>query len=478
MILYVDANTNKLVNDALFLNPLLLTEFKRGDATSIELRFTNQLIADPGRMIKFGIKAHNDFDATEYLVYTNTYTTLSNSQSYFLNPSFNTTTLSAILSGDTVKTTASLEITWSDDSGVNWSSTQVVDADIYNDLIKGGETFTIPESGFYDELISILASYTEQININTGAGLTINDGGGLALHGGSNGIVIDGGFNHVSLPDAGSFITVNGDIDCISFSTGTLNALNMNIDSIDSDAVNALSGTFVNYLSSQNGNFEFVNAQVVNSAQGTITTLTAPTINNTNITSTKVQATSVIATWLAAPNTAGMDVHGDLYLVEDNKGIYLLGQESKVTTEGLSGGFVSLGDESPFVSNGIGSPLIQNGYNSGIYINGVDNCPIITAGTNSGITLSGDDSGITVLGNNSDLVITNSDIIMVAGNIGVQTPLPTQPLDVNHNSIRIRTTQTPSGSAAAGDVGSIAWDANYLYVRTAGGWKRAAISFF
>jgi hypothetical protein len=67
--------------------------------------------------------------------------------------------------------------------------------------------------------------------------------------------------------------------------------------------------------------------------------------------------------------------------------------------------------------------------------------------------------------------------ITSAGNVGIGTNSPTNPLDVNADSVRIRTAQTPATSGAAGNQGEIAWDANYIYVCTATNtWKRVAIA--
>ena len=54
-----------------------------------------------------------------------------------------------------------------------------------------------------------------------------------------------------------------------------------------------------------------------------------------------------------------------------------------------------------------------------------------------------------------------------ADKIGVMTNAPTEALDINSDAIRIRTTQTPASSnntAVGWGAGTIAWDANYLYL--------------
>jgi len=54
-----------------------------------------------------------------------------------------------------------------------------------------------------------------------------------------------------------------------------------------------------------------------------------------------------------------------------------------------------------------------------------------------------------------------------ADKIGILTNAPTEALDINADAIRIRTAQTPANgdnSVLGWGVGTIAWDANYLYI--------------
>ena len=54
-----------------------------------------------------------------------------------------------------------------------------------------------------------------------------------------------------------------------------------------------------------------------------------------------------------------------------------------------------------------------------------------------------------------------------ADKIGIMTNAPTEALDINSDAIRIRTAQTPASgnnTAVGWGVGTIAWDANYLYL--------------
>lgn len=63
------------------------------------------------------------------------------------------------------------------------------------------------------------------------------------------------------------------------------------------------------------------------------------------------------------------------------------------------------------------------------------------------------------------------------GNLGIATASPTAMLDVNSNTVRVRTARTPASATATGNAGDICWDANYVYVCVATNtWKRSALS--
>ena len=67
--------------------------------------------------------------------------------------------------------------------------------------------------------------------------------------------------------------------------------------------------------------------------------------------------------------------------------------------------------------------------------------------------------------------------ITAAGDVGIGTSSPTNALDINSDSIRVRTSQTPATASATGNQGEIAWDADYIYICVATNtWKRVAIS--
>jgi hypothetical protein len=64
-----------------------------------------------------------------------------------------------------------------------------------------------------------------------------------------------------------------------------------------------------------------------------------------------------------------------------------------------------------------------------------------------------------------------------SGNVGIGTSAPTALLDVNSDTVRVRTARTPASAAAAGNAGDVCWDSNYIYVCVATNtWKRTAIA--
>lgn len=63
------------------------------------------------------------------------------------------------------------------------------------------------------------------------------------------------------------------------------------------------------------------------------------------------------------------------------------------------------------------------------------------------------------------------------GNVGIGTTTPTNLLDINSDTMRLRTARTPASASATGTTGEICWDSNYIYVCIATNtWKRVAIS--
>ncbi|MFO7613880.1 MAG: hypothetical protein R6W71_04495 [Bacteroidales bacterium] len=67
------------------------------------------------------------------------------------------------------------------------------------------------------------------------------------------------------------------------------------------------------------------------------------------------------------------------------------------------------------------------------------------------------------------------------GNIGIGTTTPSAKLDIynttGYNQLRMQTSYTPTGSSDNnGHTGDIAWDDDYVYIKTSTVWKRAALT--
>ncbi len=146
MRLFIDTDSNSFITDAGFKAPVSGVSFKRGDASQVQLSFVSgnsSLSATNDKQIIFGIKEAGKYDGT-FLVSTDDFTT--SGTSYILNPSFNTEELNDLLnsgdaddSNDVGSVSTMLEITWSNDDGETWYSTNTITATIENDVIKGNE---------------------------------------------------------------------------------------------------------------------------------------------------------------------------------------------------------------------------------------------------------------------------------------------------------------------------------------------------
>ncbi len=68
------------------------------------------------------------------------------------------------------------------------------------------------------------------------------------------------------------------------------------------------------------------------------------------------------------------------------------------------------------------------------------------------------------------------------GNIGINNESPTSKLDIvgtnGYQQLRLRTSYTPTSTADSnGEIGDIAWDNSYLYIKTGTGWGRVRLDF-
>jgi hypothetical protein len=65
----------------------------------------------------------------------------------------------------------------------------------------------------------------------------------------------------------------------------------------------------------------------------------------------------------------------------------------------------------------------------------------------------------------------------LAGNLGLNTTQPTAKLDINGNTMRLRTSKTPASGNDIGNTGDMCWDSNYIYVCTStNNWKRSSLT--
>ncbi|MEJ5287079.1 MAG: hypothetical protein CH6_3733 [Candidatus Kapaibacterium sp.] len=94
------------------------------------------------------------------------------------------------------------------------------------------------------------------------------------------------------------------------------------------------------------------------------------------------------------------------------------------------------------------------------------------------------DDRLLVVGNGSSYVSRSNSLVMLKNGktaIGSNVATPTSTLDLQgvygYNQLRLRTSYTPTGTDDTnGEVGDVAWDDDYLYIKTSAGWKRVALS--
>jgi hypothetical protein len=158
-------------------------------------------------------------------------------------------------------------------------------------------------------------------------------------------------------------------------------------------------------------------------------------------------------------------------------------------------GSVRLKDVEPniYFSGSTGAVLGQIGYNSAnnlVLQNNFNNQHIVFKTNDNGTIKEGlrIDGAVpeVVVNQTSDSLVdfrvesdNNTHMLFVDGSadkIGINTDAPIVKLDINDNTIRVRTPGTPSSASDIGAQGEIRWDADYIYVCVATDtWKRVAI---
>ena len=159
----------------------------------------------------------------------------------------------------------------------------------------------------------------------------------------------------------------------------------------------------------------------------------------------------------------------------------------------VSGSNVGIGTGTPTAALTLNAtdPTIrfeENGtFKATIGVNSSDNILIENKSVNKHIVLKVNDQGViregfrlngtvpeVVVNESSESLVdfrvesnNNTHMLFVDGGndkIGINTNQPTEVLDINGNSIRLRNSLTPSSAGALGATGQICWDANYLYI--------------
>ena len=145
MILYFDLDINRFITRPGFVDAVRRVEFKRGDAANVSLVFlrdNNIVELAPGAEIRFGIKEVGRYDDDAIVFFSDwQLVTLA----YVGSPNFNTEGINALLfndgdaDNDVAFLDAMLEISYTEDGGLSWNSSDTVSARIHNDVIRGDE---------------------------------------------------------------------------------------------------------------------------------------------------------------------------------------------------------------------------------------------------------------------------------------------------------------------------------------------------
>ncbi|MDB2674308.1 hypothetical protein N9Y81_05075, partial [Akkermansiaceae bacterium] len=162
MRLYVDLETNQLIEGRGFRNPVSSLRFKRGDAARLEVEFlrngtTPVTIGEPASLsLQFGVKPRGRYDIG-YLVQEDEWTLPdpgSESPAYQCSPSFNTVELDSALNvgsstgSELSEITLMGEITWREGLGEP-TSTRTFIVVVENDVNRGTEGVPIEAEPAY-----------------------------------------------------------------------------------------------------------------------------------------------------------------------------------------------------------------------------------------------------------------------------------------------------------------------------------------
>lgn len=170
---------------------------------------------------------------------------------------------------------------------------------------------------------------------------------------------------------------------------------------------------------------------------------------------------------------------GDGTLYNNTTGIDNVGIGYQVMTNNIIGlSNVSIGNFGLSVNNGDNNTSI--GYQAGASnINGDSNTFL---GFNSDCIAYPNLTNSTAVGANTQLQQSNTVILGNSADVGINTSTPTSKLDIvgtfGYNQFRMRTSYQPSGTTDTnGNVGDVAYDNDYIYIKTISGWGRTVLSY-
>lgn len=200
----------------------------------------------------------------------------------------------------------------------------------------------------------------------------------------------------------------------------------------------------------------------------------------------KQNGTDLMFGWLDYGEYINAVLDGNLYLVTDDKNRITIDQSGKVGIGITSPGYkLDVNGDANIVTSLIVGSAANNGFNR-IAIYGTDQAGI-------GYYATGGYDSYHVYNNYGNLHIYNqtddkfvfkidgdgnTDLCPQAGNVSIKlNDVGTAALDINSNTIRLRSNRTITNSNDTGNQGDICWDSNYIYVCVATNtWKRVAIA--
>jgi len=163
MNLYIDIDDRVIIESPQYKVPVTGFNFMRGDQATVTVHFVSAYAAlsatTPSRLITFGIKSQGVYGDGPFIVSSDVYT--MGSTGFTFEPNFNTVELNSALNAvdglsgnDIASVTGNLQVTWSDDGGTKWSSTNIVPVTIFNDLISGSEATPVASQTLIEYLQS------------------------------------------------------------------------------------------------------------------------------------------------------------------------------------------------------------------------------------------------------------------------------------------------------------------------------------